>query len=110
MITELGDRGRIDARILDKQIVRKEDHRLFQLDLENTGTRVLAPNVTLELFNATGVSAGKFNALSFRLYPTCSVRNQIDLKGVEKGRYSALLLIDSGDESVIGAQYELAIE
>jgi hypothetical protein len=81
-----------------------------QLDLENTGTRVLTPNLSLELFDTTGLSSGKFKAQSFRVYPTCSVRNQIDITEVPKGHYSALLLIDSGDDNVIGAQYELTIE
>ncbi len=105
LVTEVGDAPRGPIRVLDKKLIQKK----LQLDLENSGVRLLIPSVWVELFNRQGQSVGKFEAGRSRIFPGCSVRYQVDLTDVPAGRYSALVIVDNGDENVMGAQYELEL-
>ncbi len=90
------------------QVVKREDgKRLFQVDVENTGTRGIRPEVSLEVFNEKGASMGTFSGVRFRIYPGTSVPQLIDLSTVPAGSYKALFVVDAGGEEIFGAQYTL---
>ena len=110
IVTEIGDTGTRDIKFLDKKVVVAEGKRTLRLDIENTGERMLSPTVWAELHNEQGVSIGKFEGSRQRIYPGCSVRQQIDLTAVPPGKFTALVVVDNGDDQVMGAQYQLEIE
>ncbi len=110
IVTEIGREGTRSLQILDKGLGMVEGKRLLHLDVGNNGERLLIPAMGVELFDANGASFGKFDAGRARIYPTCSTRAKIDLTDVPPGKYTALVLLDSGDDQVLGAQYDLAIE
>lgn len=91
----------------DPQVVKSGGKRLFQVDVENTGTRGIRPEVSLEVFNEKGQSAGTFSGVRYRIYPGTSVRQQIDLSSLPSGSYKALFVVDAGEEDIFGAQYTL---
>ena len=110
LVTEVGETARAAIKVLDKKLITGDGKRKLQLDLENSGQRLLVPAVWVELFNKQGQSVGKFEAGRSRIFPACSVRYNIDLSDVPAGHYSALVIVDNGDEHVMGAQYELEIQ
>ncbi len=108
VMTHIGDTGSYKVKILDKSFIQKEGKSILQIDIENIGERWLMPSVWAELYNEKGRQMGRFEGTQLRIYPGTSIRQQIDLTGVPKGQYKALIVIDNGDEHVFGAQYQLA--
>ena len=110
IVTEVG-RGAASKLQIDSKAVDKCDgKRSFFLDLNNTGERMLIPAVTVELFDRSGASIGRFEGGRVRIYPTCSARSRIDLTDVPPGRYNAMVLLDAGGDQVMGAQYDLQLD
>lgn len=109
--TTIGDTGLKKIKFLDKKIVREEGKRFLIIDIENVGERLLVPWVSAEIFSRKGESLGKFDSASqqIRVYPGCSIRHHIELKGITPGKYKALVVVDNKDEAVFGAQYDLEI-
>lgn len=110
IVTEVGE-GSQSIKVLQKKLVRDGagSHKL-ELDIANTGERALHPSISVELYNDKGVPAGRFDAGKTRIYPSCSIRATAALTGVPPGKYTALVLLDSGDANVMGAQYSLQID
>lgn len=110
IVTNVGHEGTRTLRVLDKCMVKTGGDRALQLDIGNNGERLLIPAIGVELFDGNGASIGRFDGGRPRIYPACSARAKINLNDVPPGKYTAMVLLDSGDEQVMGAQYELAIE
>jgi hypothetical protein len=110
IVTNLGGAANRSLKILDKALVREAGKRVLQIDVANDGEQLLVPAVNVELFDAKGVSLGRFDAGRSRIYPGCSVRAKTDLTQVPPGKYNAMVLLDSGDADVMGAQYELELQ
>lgn len=109
IVTEVGQSGTRSLQVLEKHVVKNEGKRVLQLDLLNDGERLLIPAVTVELFDQGGASIGRFEAGRTRIYPACSFRAKADLTDVPAGKYVAMVLLDSGDAQVMGAQYDLEL-
>jgi hypothetical protein len=109
IVTELGQGGNRSLQVLDKALVKNEGKRALSLDIGNDGERLLIPTISVELFDQQGASIGRFDAGRSRIYPACSVRAKVDLTDVPSGKYVAMVLLDSGDTQVMGAQYDLEI-
>ena len=110
IVTNIGDSGSRKISFLDKKMIKQDEKRILQLDVENTGDRWLSPFVWVELYDGYGNRIGRFESLKKRIYPECSVRHEVDLSQVPQGNYKALVVVDNGDEHVFGAQYDLGIE
>jgi P pilus assembly chaperone PapD len=109
IVTEIGQSGARSLQVQEKRIVEGEGKRALQLDIANDGERLLVPVMTVELFDQAGASIGRFEAGRARIYPACSVRAKVDLTDVPAGKYAAMVLLDSGDAQVMGAQYDLEL-
>ncbi len=110
IVTELGREGTRSLQVLDKCLVKSGAKRDLHFDVGNDGERLLIPAIGVELFDLNGASVGRFDGGRTRIYPACSTRAKIDLSDVPSGKYTVMVLLDSGDDQVMGAQYELAIE
>jgi P pilus assembly chaperone PapD len=110
IITEIGQTGTRSLQVQEKRLVQDDGKRSLQLDIANDGDRLLIPAMTLELFDQTGASIGRFDAGRVRIYPACSVRANVNLADVPPGKYVAMFLLDSGGAQVMGAQYDLDIK
>ncbi len=109
IVAEVGQSGTRSLKVQDKRIVHGEGKRALLLDIANDGERLLVPLMTVELFDQQGASIGRFDAGRARIYPACAVRARVDLTDVPNGKYVAMVLLDSGDAQVMGAQYDLEI-
>ncbi len=109
IITEIGQNGTRSLEVQDKRIVKSAGKRVLHLDIGNDGESMLTPMVTVELFDKNGASNGRFDARRARIFPHCSIRAEVDLSDVPPGKYTAMVLLDSGSTQVMGAQYELEI-
>lgn len=109
IVSEIGTTGTEELKVLDKSLASNEGKRVLQLDVANTGERIQIPALWAELYNEQGVSLGRFEGGRWRIYPGCSVRYKVDLTDVPAGKYTAMVVMDTGGEYVTGAQYALEI-
>jgi hypothetical protein len=109
LITNIGVNPTRSITFLDKQLLAQDGARVLLVDIEDNGETVLTPLVWAELYDAQGVSLGRFEAGRMRLLPGCSARFRIDLTQVPAGKYTALIVADNGDDSVFGAKCLLDI-
>lgn len=106
--SHLVNTGTKEVRFLNAELVSsQEGNHLLKLDIENTGTTGMRPEVYVELFDENGSLEGRFEGLKYRIYPGTSVRQMIDLGRMFHGEYTALIVIDDGGNDVFGAQYTL---
>lgn len=110
IVTEVGRDATKSLRVLEKSLVQADGKRTLQLDIGNDGEQLLIPAMSVELFDEKGASVGRFDAGRTRIYPECSVRAKADLSSVPPGKYVAMVLLDSGDAQVMGAQYDLELQ
>lgn len=109
VVTEIGQTGERSLKIQSKKLVQADGKRALEFEILNDGERLLIPLMTVELFDGKGASIGRFDGGRSRIYPDCSVKSKVDLSDVPAGRYTAMVLLDSGDAQVMGAQYDLQV-
>jgi hypothetical protein len=109
MVTHIGDTGSGKLRFLETKLVKAEEKKTLQVDVENTGERMLRPFLWAELYDQTGSYIGRFEARKLRTYPGTSVRFSVDLSPVPEGTYKALVVADCGGDAVFGATYTLRL-
>ena len=109
VVSEIGSTGTEELKVLEKSLVVNKGKTTLQLDVANSGERVQIPALWAELYNAEGVSLGRFEGGRWRIYPGCSARYKVDLTGVPAGKYTAMVVLDTGGDYVTGAQYVLEL-
>ncbi len=103
--THIAQTGVKSIKFLDTKLISKNPgERFLQVDIENNGDVWFRPDMYVELFDAKGVSVGKFYGSKYRLYPGTSVRQVIDLSKVPLGTYKAMIVVDGGGDDIFGAQ------
>ncbi len=110
MITNMGDTGSRQLKFFEPKLLREENKRMLQIDIENIGERWLRPMVWIELFNEAGTSVGTFEGSKQRVYPGTSTRFKINLNSIKEGTYKSLVVADCGNEDIFGVNYTLKIE
>jgi hypothetical protein len=109
IVTHIGDTGERQISIDAVQLLREETGITLQVDIGNLGERWIRPKAWVEIYDASGQLAGRFDSPQMRVYPGTSVRHRLLLDGIAPGTYSALVVFDNGDAFVWGAQYTLEI-
>ena len=109
IVTEIGDTGTEALNVLEKRVVVGDGKKFLELDIINSGERVQIPTLWAEFYNDQGVSIGRFEGGRWRIYPSCSVRYKVDLADIPAGKYTAMVVMDTGNDYVTGAQYTLEI-
>ena len=110
VISHIQNTGAYDLKISEKKIAQEEQKRIFSLSVENLGSLMQSPLLSLELIDSSGKSAGKFTTSKQRLLPSCSTTYQLDLSSVPPGDYKAMAFLDHGDDALFGAKYDMKIE
>jgi hypothetical protein len=110
MITHIGDSGQRQLKFLETKLLRENEKRFLQVDIENVGQRWLRPFLWAELYDQNGRYIGRFEGKQKRIYPGTSVRYVVDLTGVPEGAYKALVVADSGGDYIFGANYTLKFD
>ncbi len=88
-------------------VVREDDEKELQVDVENIGERWAVPMAWMELYDGNGHHMGRFGSERKRIFPGTSVRFRIDLGNTPSGKYKALVVLDNGGQNVLGAKYDL---
>lgn len=109
IICDLGTATPAELQILDRKLEADAVSKAFSIDVENRSLWLARPDVSMEVFDGSGGSTAKIPAAKVRLYPTCSFRYRFDLTQLKPGKYTALIMLDSGDDNVSGAQYAFEI-
>lgn len=110
MITNIGETGESSINLASNKLVYLDGKRMLRTEIENTGERWLSPVVWLELYDESGQYVGRFKSDSKRIFPTCSVSHHLDISEVPDGHYTALFIVDNGDDRVFGANYEMRLK
>lgn len=107
MVTQIGSTGERKLEFIGTRLLKEENKRVLEIDIENTGQRWLRPFLWTELYDSSGNYVGRFDARRRRLYPHTSVRYQLDFSDLPKGDYKALVIADAGQDYIFGANYKL---
>lgn len=110
IVTHIGDTGTKKVRFMGTQLFRDGEKRIFQVDIENVGDRMLRPSMMLQVFDMEGKEYGPFESEPQRIYPGTSVRHRFDVTSLPKGKYKALVVADCGEEDLFGIHYTLEIK
>ena len=110
MISHMGESGVRQIRFINTELRSETGEKMLDVDIENTGERMVRPFVWVELFGEDGTRAGIFESKACRIYPETSVRHRIVLKNVKAGIYKALVVADCGDDDLFGIQYTLQVD
>jgi hypothetical protein len=109
MISHLGESGLRQVKFVNTRLLSEDNTRILEVDIENTGERMLRPSVWVEFFHESGKSAGTYEGFAYRVYPGTSVRHRIELAGIEEGDYKALVVADCGDDDIFGINYSIQV-
>ncbi len=82
---------------------------VLSISVENTGSRMIRPEMWIELYDESGSAVGRWDGIQNRIYPGTSVRQEVNLGELVPGSYRALVILDGGEESVFAAELSLAI-
>ena len=109
MVTEMTDEGAGSLKFMEPTLVKEANNKLFlAVDLLNNGDHYIAPEISIELFDDAGESAGIITAPKKGLYPTTSTRFKLDLEGIpSKKTYKAMIIAAGQGDDVFGLEYTL---
>jgi len=110
MITNVGDTGERNLKFLQTKLLKEDQKRVLQVDIENIGQSWLKSSLWAELYDKNGRYIGKFDGGRKHLYPGTSVRYKVDLTDTPEGTYKALVVADCGGDNVWGANYNFKFE
>lgn len=79
MITHIGDTGTRKLKFLNTKLMKEDEKRILQVDIENIGERRLKSLLWAEFYDEEGNYAGRFEGGRLNLYPGTSVRYKVDL-------------------------------
>jgi hypothetical protein len=102
--------ARREVRFSALKLAAREGRPVLDVDVESTGDRGLSGELWVELYSDDGGYVGKFAGGKKRLLPGTSVRYAVDLSGLGRRTYKALLVLDSGGDDVFGADVTLVLQ
>lgn len=101
IVAQMGNTGKIDLKLSNPVMNKKDGQRIFSLDSHNAGTRWIKPKVWLDVYNESGSSVGKFTGEGARIYPGTAVTLPVDISTLKQGKYLGLFVVDGGNNSEI---------
>ncbi|MHB9132147.1 MAG: COG1470 family protein [Armatimonadota bacterium] len=110
LVTNIGNTGTCMIKFADRSIVEVGEKRFLQVDVENIGERLLAPQLYAEIYDGQGNRVGRVDGNRARIYPGGSGQFRIDITSISNGNYSALLIADNGDDHIFGKQITLELK
>lgn len=109
IITETGNTDQVNLRFLHLGLISDEGVPVLEVDIENTGEKMLKPVISVELFNDKGESQGVIRIDRRRIYPGTSIKALVRLEGIKPGNYTGVLIADCDDDYVFGTQLNLEL-
>ncbi len=109
VITNIGNTGTRDIKFLGLDLARQDENNMLNVFIENTGERVLRPELALELFGESGNSTGVLKAERRKIYPGTSVKITLILEGIKPGKYTGVLVADCDEDHVFGTNVSFEV-
>lgn len=110
IITNIGNTGLSDMQFLGLELTRQNDQNMLYVAVENTGERILKPEMNLELFDESGNSVGIITSDQRKTLPGTSIMSSLVLEGIKPGNYNGVLVADCGEDRLYGTNLSLEIE
>jgi hypothetical protein len=110
IITNIGNTGVSDMQFLGLELTRQNDQNMLYVAVENTGERILKPEMNLELFDESGNSVGVITSDQRKTLPGTSIMSSLVLKGIKPGNYKGVLVADCGEDRLYGTNLSLEVE
>lgn len=110
IITNIGDTGSKLLQFANYQVEKNDGQTNLVIYVENAGQRLLIPELKVELYNDNGEKIGVFDGGKKKLYPETAQRFLVPLTAVPKGTYQALVIADSPDADLFGANLTVSLD
>lgn len=109
IITNIGNTGATDIQFPGLQLTKQQENNVLNVVVENTGERILKPEMSLEIFDDEGNTVAVLKADKRKTFPGTSIMVQLVLEGIKPGNYTGVLIADCGDDNVFGTNLSLEI-
>jgi hypothetical protein len=110
VVTHIGGTGSRQLEFITLKLLKEKNKRFLRVDMKNTGTRAMRPNLWIDVYAENGGLTKKIAGDKRRIYPDCSVMEQLDLSELPPGSYKAVVVADAGEETVFGTQFTIQLK
>lgn len=108
LVQHVGAAATPDLAASDVAIERDSTgNAVVRLGLRNAGTRGVAPDVAVELYDANGRQVDRGQVAGAMLYPGSSYRLRAPVGVHPAGRYVALVVVDAGGDAVQATAFDV---
>lgn len=98
-----------NIKFRDVKVKSEAQGKLIQVTLENLGTTFVKPHIEVQLFNEKAELVKEYKSLKKKVYPSNCQFYTIDLEGIKKGNYRAVMVADY-EENAVGININLKID
>lgn len=110
IVTHVGEAGVVQPHVDAVTVELRDGVPTLLVGLSNTGTRMVRLAVWTELYDAAGRMVARREGSGGTLFPGSSLEYRIPLTEIERGAYTALVLLDAGDNNVFGVSISLTLQ
>lgn len=110
LVTHVGQEGTVQPEITDVSLALRDGVPSLGVVVANAGSRMLRNEIWAELYDDSGRMVARRDGVGGTLFPDSTVQYQVPLAEVERGAYTALVLIDSGGNNVFAVNLSLTLQ
>jgi hypothetical protein len=110
LVSHIGTTGNKQIQFISTKMLSEGGKQLLILNVKNTGQRFLRPNLWAEFYTEDGNFLGKYDGGNYRLYPDTSTSYKMDITGLPKNKYKALIIADCGGDDIFGVNLTLQLK
>lgn len=97
IIADINERTPSELEFYDIKIEEPDGNKLINVKLKNLGAFHVEPTLVLEVFNTNGEPQKKEEVKFKKVYPNSCKGFTLDISGLPKGAYTAVLVADYGE-------------
>lgn len=102
IVTDIGTSGSGKINFSNIKKIEIDGKAALQVDIENTGDKLLGPEIYIEFYSKSGIYAGRITDKKYAIYPDCSRRSILYLDSLKPGDYKGQLIADAGSSDIFG--------
>ncbi|NEW78901.1 MAG: hypothetical protein GZ086_05635 [Gelidibacter sp.] len=97
IIADINEVTPSELEFYDIKIEESDGNKILNVELKNLGAFYVEPTLILEVFNANGEQQKKEEVKFKKVYPNSCKGFTLDISGLPKGAYTAVLVADYGE-------------
>jgi len=109
IVTNIGTTGVSDLQFLGMELAKDNENNILDVVVENTGERILKPELSVELFDINGNTVGIVRSDRRKTYPGTSIKITLNIEGIKPGKYTGVLVADCDEDHIFGTNLEIEI-